>query len=110
MKINLLGEKITFQRNMVVVDEAGNHTNDWVPIFSCHCTPGGESGQEIEVAGQTVVEELITFTVRYSRMIDHVTTDKYRILFKNQIYDITAIDHMNYRRKSVKCICRRIRR
>ena len=110
MKIALLGEKITFQRNEVKVDDVGNHTNEWTDIYTCHATPGGESGSEEEVAGEKVYSENITFTVRYNALVDLITTDNYRILFREKIYDITAIDHMNFRRKCIKFICRRVRR
>jgi hypothetical protein len=31
-------------------------------------------------------------------------------MFKNEIYDIIAIDHMNYKKKCIKFRCRKARR
>ena len=34
----------------------------------------------------------------------------YRVVFGGELYDILAIDHMNYKKKSIKFKCRKARR
>ena len=110
MQISLLNERITFQRNVILTDHIGNHMSSWNDEFSCYATVGGESGKEAAVVGTTVENTDITFTVRWCALTATVSTTGYRIMFKNEIYDIIAIDHMNYKKKCIKFRCRKARR
>ena len=113
MEIALLNQRITFQRNSVLTDPIGNHRNSWNDDFSCYATVGGESGRsgkETAVAGTTVENTDISFTVRWCALAATVSTTGYRIMFKNEIYDIVSIDHMNYKKKCIKFRCRKARR
>ena len=110
MKISLLNEKILFQKNSVVSDVIGNHKNVWEDYYSCFATIGGESRNEKAEAGQTIDDVGITFTVRYcSQLVDIVSTG-FRILFRGEIYNILSVDHMNYKKKSLKFRCEKVRR
>lgn len=110
MQISLLNERITFQRNVILTDRIGNHMSSWNDEFSCYATVGGESGKETSVVGTTVENTDVTFTVRWCTLTATVSTTGYRIMFKNEIYDIVAIDHMNYKKKGIKFRCRKARR
>ena len=110
MNIGLLNEKVTFQKNEVVIDDIGNHKNAWNDYFSCFATISGESGSEGTAAGQTVEHTDADFTVRYCKKTAAVTVDDYRILFRDEIYNIVGIDHMNYKKKSLKFRCEKVRR
>ena len=50
------------------------------------------------------------FTVRWCRNISEITADKYRVLYAGSIYNILGIDHMNFKKKSVKLKCQKVRR
>ena len=102
MNIGLLNEKVTFQKNEVVIDDIGNHKNAWNDYFSCFATISGESGSEGTAAGQTVEHTDADFTVRYCKKTAAVTVD--------EIYSIVGIDHMNYKKKSLKFRCEKVRR
>ena len=110
MKISLLNEKILFQKNSVVSDVIGNRKNVWEDYYSCFATIGGESRNEKAEAGQTIDDVGITFTVRYcSQLVDIVSTG-FRILFRGEIYNILSVDHMNYKKRSLKFRCEKARR
>ena len=96
MEITLLNVKVTFQKNSVVADDIGNRKNVWEDYYTCHATVSGEGGQEKAAAGLTVAESDIAFTVR--------------ILFQGEIYNIAAVDHMNYKKKALKFRCEKARR
>ncbi len=110
MNIGLMNERLVIQRNATVVDEIGNHTNDWVEYYSCACTISGESYRdaEQEVAAKTVDHSDISFTVRSCRLTDALETDKFRIIFHDKEYNIISIDHMNYKKKCIKFRCRKV--
>ena len=113
MEIALLNERITFQRNVTLTDRIGNHRNSWENDFSCFATVGGESGRsgkETAVAGTTVEDADRTFTVRWCGQTANIGTTSHRILFNDEIYNIVAVDHMNYKKKCIKFRCRKARR
>ena len=110
MKISLLNEKILFQKSSVVSDAIGNRKNTWEDYYSCFATIGGENRNEKSEAGQTIDDVGITFSVRYcSQLVDIVSTG-FRILFRGEIYNILSVDHMNYKKKSLKFRCEKVRR
>ncbi len=110
MNIALLNQRIIFQKNAVMTDSIGNHLNGWEDYYACYATIGGENGREMVSAGTVVENTDISFSVRFCRKVDAVTEDKYRILFKGEIYNITGIDHMNYKHREVKFRCQKARR
>ena len=110
MEIALLNVKVTFQKNYVVADDIGNRRNIWEDYYTCHATVSGEGGQEKADAGLTVADSDIAFTIRFCKRAAEVTADGFRILFGEEIYNIVAVDHMNYRRKALKFRCEKARR
>lgn len=113
MKAALLNERVTIQKNETVIDEAGNHKNVWTDYFLCYAAIGGEglaSSREKETAGLTVEDVSMTVTVRYCMKTAQVTSMGYRIVFHGEVYDIVNADHMNFKKKYLKFICRKARR
>ena len=113
MEVALLNERVMFQRNEAVVDGVGNHVNAWTDYYTCSATIGGEglaSSGERQEAGMTVEDVSMTVTVRYCRKAVDIMSTGYRILFRGEVYDIVDVDHMNFKKKAVKFICRKVRR
>ena len=110
MDISLMNTRITIQKNAVTVDAIGNHKSGWTDYFSCAATINGESGSESQTAGQTVENASCAFTVRWCSETAAVTETGYRILWQDELYNITAIDHQNNKRKSLKFRCQKERR
>ncbi len=111
MNIALLNERILIQKNEVVVDDIGNHTNAWTDYYSCRVTVGGtsESAQK-EAAGQTVDDSYISFTLRFCIKAACINNTGFRVIFHDEIYDILAVDPMGYRKRSLKLRCKKARR
>lgn len=110
MKIALLNEKILFQKSVVVSDAVGNRKNSWEDYYSCFATIGGEGGNEKSEAGQTMDDASITFSVRYCSQLVDIKSTGFRILFRGKICNILSVDHMNYKKKSLKFRCEKVRR
>lgn len=110
MDIVLLNVRITFQKNTVTVDAIGNHKNVWEDFYSCHATVSGEGGSEKAVAGLIVEDSDVSFTARYCKKAAAVTADGFRVVFDGGLYNIVAIDHMNYKKKALKFKCEKARR
>ena len=95
------------------VDGIGNHKNTWADYYPCHATVRGEAGRqtgEADVAGMVADESDISFTVRYCKKASVIDSTGYRVVFDGGIYDILAIDHMNYKKKCLKFKCRKVGR
>lgn len=110
MEIAAFRVKIMFQRQGAAVDSIGNHECRWEDYFACRATVGGEGGTENAVAGLTVENADISFTVRFCRAADAVTSTGFRIVFRGELYDILAVDHLNYKKRALKFRCRKVRR
>ena len=110
MDIALLNVRVVFQKSAVVVDAIGNHKNEWTEFCSCYATVSGENGKETTAAGITVDDSDLSFSVRYCLSVSEINNTEYRVLFGGEIYNILSVDHMNYRNKSVKFKCQKVRR
>jgi len=110
MNIGLLNARITVQKNEVSVDSIGNHKNVWTDWYSCAATVSGEAGKEDTDAGLIVDDSKADFTIRWCQKAAEITSTGYRVAFNDELYDILAVDHMNYKRKSVKLSCQKARR
>ena len=112
MHIGLLNEWVMFQKNTPKKDAIGNHYSEWQDYFGCFATIGGEYDydKERDVASQIVDESVMTVTVRYCRALSRVKTLDYRLIFHDELYDIVSVDHMNFKKKSLKFFCRKARR
>lgn len=112
MKISLLNERLTIQKNSVTVDSVGNHKNEWTDYFSCYtyATASGYKQGESEKAGVLTAEEGLVFTVRHNSKTAALTTTGYRVVFRGENYNIISIDMMNYDHKSIKILCEKERR
>lgn len=102
MNIAAMNIRIIFQKNTVVSDAIGNHTNEWVDYFSCYATASGQSGDESEEAGQISVSEKLDFTVRYCSETSVIVPDKYRVRLGERIYNIKSVSDMAFKKKSLK--------
>ena len=110
MNVALLNTRITIQKNTVVTDAIGNHTNAWTDYYSCAATVGSESGSEVNRTSETLEQQIIAFTIRYSSEVAGLTSTGYRVIFQDELYDITTIDHMNLKHKCLKLWCQKVRR
>ena len=115
MNIAALNETIMIQKSMVEVDEVGNHIPGWEDYYECHATissriSGGEKGSLNDDAGKKNDISELFFTIRYCMRAACIDISEYRVIFRDEIYDILSIDYMNYKKKSLKLLCRKARR
>lgn len=110
MDIAAMNERVMIQVNAVVTDRYGNHKNTWVNYFSCFATISGENGKEQAVVGETVEATDMNVTVRYCKKTAAVKSTTHRIIFRDGIYDIVAVDHLNYKKHGIRFCCRKARR
>ena len=102
--------KITVQKSTVTVDEIGNYKAEWQDFYTCFATAGNESPSEDTAAGTVVDNSKINFTVRWCKSVSEVDSTDFRVKYDGEIYNILGIDHMNFKKKSVKLKCQKARR
>lgn len=110
MNIGLLNTSISITKNEVTVDAIGNHKNAWVLYYHCHATVSAEAGKENTDAGLVIDSSKIDFTIRWCKKAAAIDSTHYRVEFNGELYDIKAIDHMNFKRKCIKLSCGKVRR
>ena len=110
MDIELLNVRIFISKNTVVIDSIGNHRNEWQPFYTCYATVSGEAGKEQTDTGLVVDDSSIDFTIRWCKKAAEIDSTHFRVEFHGELYNIAAVDHMNYRHKSIKLSCEKVRR
>lgn len=110
MDIALLNVRITIQKQKLVVDDIGNHTNTWADWYSCYATVSSESPNENTDAGVVVDNSKIDFTIRWCQNASKIAAETHRVIFQDAIYNILGVDHMNFKKKCVKLKCQKVRR
>ena len=110
MNVVLLNVKISIEKSSVVADAIGNRRNIWNSYHECFATVGGEGGRESFVTGVTVDDSDISFSVRYCKKTSVINNTEFRVVFDGEIYNIISVDHMNYKKKSIKLKCQKVRR
>ncbi|MGO5542623.1 phage head closure protein [Blautia sp. HCP3S3_H10_1] len=110
MNIGKLNVRISILQNVVVSDAIGNRVNSWQPYYFCYATVSSEGGKEMTEAGMVVDDSTADFTVRWCKQTAAVTSTGFRVRFQDDLYDILSVDHMNFRHKSIKLKCRKVRR
>ena len=110
MKVSLLNTRIEIQKNTVIVDKYGNHKKEWHTVYSCYATVSAEAVKEESAAGQIMDDSKRDFTIRWCRQAEEITSTGYRVVFRDVLYNILGVDHMSYKRRSIKLVCQKVSR
>lgn len=78
------------------VNKNGFSKDEWIFYYKCWCSYKCISWKEYFSAKAVKAENTVTFTVRYCNKIrelldDKDATKKYRIIYRNKVYDIKSI-------------------
>lgn len=100
--ISEMKERILFQKSSSKKDKNGNRVLNWTDFYSCAAYANNMSGEEYWAAAQTNSQTDMYFKVRYCSELKDLNTEKYRIVFRNEIYNITFIDNIQYSNRTLK--------
>ena len=98
--IELMRDRITLQKSSVKTDKIGNHTAVWEDVYSCAAYANNQSGKEYWAAKQLNAQSEVAA----------LDSEHYRIRFRGDLYNITFIDNVQYKNKSVRIRAERIKR
>ena len=93
--IELMRERITIQKSSTKTDKTGNHMLVWEDHYKCFSYANNLSGKEYWEAKQD-------FIIRYCSEVSGLDTEHYRIVFRGRLYNITFVDNVQYKNKSVR--------
>lgn len=102
MRIGEWKEKITLQKSKAVVDSNGNHILKWEDWYRCSAYVNNLSGKEYWEAAQVNAQTDVYFIIRYCSEVKQLNSECYRVVFRNQLYNITFVDNIQYQNKRVK--------
>lgn len=102
MTISEMRERIIFQKSTATKDKNGNRVQSWEDVYSCAAYANNLSGTEYWAAAQTNSQTDMYFVVRYCSELKNIDSEKYRIIFQDEAYNITFIDNVQYANKTIK--------
>jgi len=106
-RIARFNSRITIQKNSTITDKYLNHTSAWVDYYSCSAYAGTyQHDKESSGEATTLPERTVNFDVRYCSELKDVKSNEYRVIFNGDIYDIIAVDMMNYQRQTITLQCK----
>ena len=108
--IELMRERITIQKSRTKTDKAGNHTVVWENHYQCFSYVNSLSGKEYWAAKQLNAQSELDFIIRYCSEVAALDSEHYRIRFRGDLYNITFVDNVQYKNKSVRIRAERIKR
>lgn len=100
--IELMRERITIQKSSTKTDKTGNHMLVWEDNYKCFSYANNLSGKEYWEAKQVNAETELDFIIRYCSEVSGLDTEHYRIVFRGRLYNITFVDNVQYKNKSVR--------
>ncbi len=110
MNIAIMNVRLFITKQTAVTDAIGNHRNIWEPYYTCYATVSAESPKEVTDAGVVVDDSVLDFTIRWCQKAAAINSTGYRVQMNDELYDILGVDHMNFRKKSIKLHCQKVRR
>ena len=100
--INEMRERILFQKSSSVKDKNGNRVLNWEDFYSCAAYANNMSGEEYWAAAQTNSQKDMYFKVRYCSELSGINSERFRIVFRGEFYNITFVDNIQYNNKMLK--------
>lgn len=100
--IETMRERITIQKSRTGNDKNGNHVLIWEDYYSCAAYVNNLSGNEYWAAAQVNAQTDLYFIIRYCSEVSGLDSEHFRIVFRDQIYNISFVDNVQYQNKTVK--------
>ncbi|KAB2953724.1 phage head closure protein [Heliorestis acidaminivorans] len=102
--IGQLKERITLQKKILSKTANGFEVESWQDVCTLWASVSNLRGREFFAAAAVQAEKTVKFTIRYQKDID----SSMRILFRGKVYNITALDNINYENKYMEIKAREV--
>lgn len=106
MQLSDFNQRITIQKGVIHPDFYGED-HSFSDFYSCFTSVKEKSLAENVRDGNLVQDEILEFSVRDCSKLKELSSDAFQILFKEQIYDILAIDHDQFKGRYLRITAKR---
>ena len=110
MKISNYNERITIQTQTSYMDEWGNHELVWEDLCSRWARVNTYGKNESGEIGGPEDEREVLIEVRYDNVLAKMTSDNYRIVFRDEVFDIEYVDLMNWEKRVIRIKAGKVKR
>lgn len=100
MDIGKFNNRITIQQR-TLTKVKGVQTEVWSDFYSCWCFINSLYGTELYKALEIQQQNVLNFTVRYSKNLEVLNTKEYRITWNNRQFNIIAIDFYSFSKEKI---------
>ena len=100
--IETMRERITIQKSKQTTDKNGNHMLVWEDYYSCAAYVNNLSGKEYWAAAQVTAQTDVYFVIRYCSEAAGIDSVHFRVVFREQLYNISFVDNVQYKNKTLK--------
>ena len=100
MNIKNLNNRIIIEKRTVTKIN-GIRKEIYTDFYKCWCGINSLYGNELYKALEIQQQDLLNFTIRYSKNLEELNTKDFRIKWKDRIYNIIAIDFYNFNKQKV---------
>lgn len=80
----------------IIIQKYDRKREEWRNYFVCWAAINGLFGSEYYAARAQQAENTVNFSVRYSKRLECLTPQDYRVIFRRRIYDIEHIDNPQF--------------
>lgn len=95
-----LDKKIIIQKR-TVTKVKGVPTESWDPFYTCMCSIDSLYGTELYKALEIQLENVLSFTIRYSKTLEALNTKEYRVMWGTRAFNIIATDYFNFKKDKI---------
>lgn len=95
-----LKERIIIQKR-TTTKVKGVPIDQWDTFYSCWCGVNSLYGTELYKALEIQQENVLNFTVRYTKTLDKLNTKEYRIMWGNRVFNIVATDYYSFSKEKI---------
>lgn len=95
-----LNNRITIEKRTIVKIK-GVQTEVWDTFYTCWCSINSLFGNELYKSLEIQQQNVLNFTIRYSKKLEVLNTKEYRIIWNSRKFNIIAIDYFGFNKEKV---------
>ncbi|MDT8718987.1 phage head closure protein [Clostridium sp. 19966] len=100
LNINGFNQRINIQKRNIIKDK-GVPIDTWDDYYTCWCSVNSLYGTELYKALEIQLQNIMQFTVRYTKALDNLNTKEYRVVWSNRNFNIIAVDYFSYNKEKI---------
>ncbi|WP_160684694.1 phage head closure protein [Clostridium sp. C2-6-12] len=100
MNIDNFNQRITIQKR-TITKVKGIQTDKWDIFYSCYCSVNSLYGTELYKALEISQENVLNFTVRYTKILENLNTKDFRVVWKDRNFNMIATDYFGFSKEKI---------